>query len=173
MTPDAVQLYKLIILYFLKKTGQPTSNAILSDFILEEGYTDYFSIQETLTQLCEDRMILTEQTHKTSYYVLGEIGEKTLDFFGKQLPDDTKHQIEAYLTKHHLDIVSSSSIKTDYTQVGPEDYLATGSLLERGTTLMEVTMNVPSEEDAVTFCQRFEKKHEEVFQELFRIMNTD
>ena len=40
MTPESLQLYKLIILYFLNQADQPMPNAILSDFILETGYTD-------------------------------------------------------------------------------------------------------------------------------------
>lgn len=47
MTPESLQLYKLIILYFLNQADQPMPNAILSDFILETGYTDYLSIQQT------------------------------------------------------------------------------------------------------------------------------
>ena len=54
MTPESRKLYKLIILYFLSLTKQPMSNAIISDFILTNNYTDYFSIQETLTNLLED-----------------------------------------------------------------------------------------------------------------------
>ena len=48
MTSESIKLYKLIILYFLNRTKNEITNAILSDFILEYGYTDYFSIQETL-----------------------------------------------------------------------------------------------------------------------------
>ena len=40
MTSDTLKLYKLIILYFLSKADQEITNAILSDFILEKGYTE-------------------------------------------------------------------------------------------------------------------------------------
>ena len=84
MTPEALQLYKLIILYFLNKADQPMPNAILSDFILESGYTDYLSIQQTLSELTEDKMILVEQTLQKSYYTIAEIGKETLRFFGNR-----------------------------------------------------------------------------------------
>jgi len=86
MTPESLQLYKLIILYFLNQADQPMPNAILSDFILETGYTDYLSIQQTLSELTEDAMILVDQTHEKSYYTIAEIGKETLRFFGNQLP---------------------------------------------------------------------------------------
>lgn len=46
MTSESIKLYKLIILYFLNRTKHEITNAILSDFILEYGYTDYFSIRK-------------------------------------------------------------------------------------------------------------------------------
>lgn len=78
MTPESRKLYKLIILYFLSLTKQPMSNAIISDFILTNNYTDYFSIQETLTNLLEDDMIESEQTHATSYYKISLPARKYL-----------------------------------------------------------------------------------------------
>ena len=66
MTSESLKLYKLIILYFLSKTKQPMPNSIISDFILANGYTDYFSIQQTLANLTEDKMINAEQTHSAS-----------------------------------------------------------------------------------------------------------
>ena len=62
MTPESLQLYKLIILYFLNQADQPMPNAILSDFILETGYTVKNSIlNEKLAKLApEDRSKIYE-----------------------------------------------------------------------------------------------------------------
>ena len=124
MTPESRKLYKLIILYFLSLTKQPMSNAIISDFILTNNYTDYFSIQETLTNLLEDDMIESEQTHATSYYKIKPAGQEILTFFGKQLPDSTKAQIRKYLSENRVSIVENTSIHTDYTHVKNKEYIA-------------------------------------------------
>lgn len=173
MTPDTLQLYKLIILYFLKTAGQPLSNAILSDFILNSGYTDYLSIQQTLSELAEDKMITVEQTHKSSYYALAELGNDTLTYFGEQLPEDTRCQIEEYLTSNRIAIAEATSVKTDYTRLKPKEYLATCTLYERGSKSFEVALNVPTEEDAVNICRRFEEKNSQVYAALLRILTTD
>mgnify|MGYP001301230734 CR=1 FL=1 len=65
MTPDTLRLYKLIILYALSRTKQGLPNAFLCDFILGHGYTDFFSIQETLALLTEDALIEEEATDHT------------------------------------------------------------------------------------------------------------
>ncbi len=173
MTPESLQLYKLIVLYFLNQSDQPIPNSILSDFILEKGYTDYLSFQQTLSELTEDGMILVDQTHTKSYYIIADIGKETLRFFGNQLPIDTCREIDHYLEKNRMSIVDSTSIKTDYTRIHPHEYLATGCIYERGSKIMEVTLNVTSEEEAVDVCRRFTTKNEEVYAQLLSLLFSD
>lgn len=173
MTSESIKLYKLIILYFLSKTKHDITNAILSDFILEHGYTDYFSIQETLTTLTEDEMICANQTHTTSYYTITEKGQETLNFFCSQLPKDTIQQIEDYLVKHKIQIVEDTSIRTDFTQIASDEYLARCTVMERGSTMVEVALNVPTEEEAIEVCRRFKSKSDTIYSFLFKELSKD
>lgn len=171
MQPEVIKLYKLIILYFLKKTGQETSNAILSDFILEYRYTDYFTIQQTLHSLVEDQMISLRQTRQTAFYQITRKGVEILDDFGSQLPVDTRCQIENYLQKNHITIQQAVSVYTDYTKLRSREYLATGTLKERGNILLSVSLNVPTEQDAIRVCEQFKERQEEVYQSLLQILS--
>lgn len=173
MTSESMKLYKLIILYFLSKTSQPMSNAIISDFMLENCYADYFSIQQTLSDLTEDNMINTEQTHSKSYYTIAPKGQETLDFFGNKLPNDTKQQIEDYLVKNKVSIIENTTLHTDFTRLRNKEYLAKCSILERGSVIMEVAINVPSEEEAIQVCQRFKEKNEQIYGFLFKTLSED
>lgn len=171
MQAEVVKLYKLIILYFLEKTGQETSNAILSDFILEYRYTDYFTIQQTLHSLTEDQMISLRQTRQTAFYQITEKGAGILDDFGSQLPVDTRCQIENYLQENHISIQQAVSVNTDYTKLRSREYLATGTLKERGNILLSVSLNVPTEQDAIRVCEQFRERQEEVYQSLLQILS--
>lgn len=171
MQPEVIKLYKLIILYFLKKTGQETSNAILSDFILEYRYTDYFTIQQTLHSLVEDQMISLRQTRQTAFYQITRKGVEILDDFGSQLPVDTRCQIENYLQENHISIQRALSVYTDYTKLRSREYLATGTLKERGNILLSVSLNVPTEQDAIRVCEQFKERQEEVYQSLLQILS--
>lgn len=172
MNSETLKLYKLIILYFLHKAKQDITNAILSDFILEYGYTDYFSIQQTLTALEEDNMIRAHKTHTTSYYTITEQGAETLIFFCSQLPYDTQNQIDDYLKRNKIQIVEDTSIRTDYTQSSPTDYLVRCSLVEHNRILAEVALNVPSESDAIDACGRFKEKSEEIYSFLLQTLGN-
>ena len=57
---EAQTLYKLIILYMLDKVNFPLSNAQLSEFILEKEYTDYFTVQQAISELVETKLIRVE-----------------------------------------------------------------------------------------------------------------
>ena len=173
MTSESLKLYKLIILHFLSKTKQPMPNAIISDFILDKGYTDYFSIQQTLANLTEDKMIETEQTHSASYYMITPSGMETLGFFGNQLPDDTKSQIDNYLNDNKVNIVQNTTIHTDFTQIKTGGCLAKVSIVERGSIIMELALNLPTEDEAIQACQRFKERNEAIYAYLLKTLTLD
>lgn len=50
-------LYKLIILYMLKKVNFPLTNAQISNFVLDQGYTTYFTLQEIIHELLDSGLI--------------------------------------------------------------------------------------------------------------------
>ena len=50
-------LYKLIILYMLQKVNFPLTNAQISDFILDRGYTNYFHLQQAISEMLDTHLI--------------------------------------------------------------------------------------------------------------------
>lgn len=171
MTTETLKLYKLIILYFLSLAKQDVSNAILSDFILKHGYTDYFSIQETLNALMDDEMIQTNQTHATSYYTITPRGQEILDDCQAHLPHGTKLEIRQYLRERKIQILESTSVRSDYTKVSTYEYRVKGTVMERGSVLFEISLSVPTEEMAVEMCLNFKKNNDEIFGFLLKTLS--
>ena len=54
-TPFTV--YKLIILYMLRNSSSPITNSEISEFILDHEYTNYFHLQQALSELEETELI--------------------------------------------------------------------------------------------------------------------
>ncbi|MDE6566146.1 MAG: DUF4364 family protein, partial [Lachnospiraceae bacterium] len=134
-------------------------------------YTDYFTIQQTLHSLTEDQMISLRQTRQTAFYQITKKGVEILNDFGSQLPVDTRRQIENYLQENHISIQQAVSVYTDYTKLRSREYLATGTLKERGNILLSVSLNVPTEQDAIQVCEQFKERQEEVYQSLLQILS--
>ena len=80
-------IYKLTILYMLSKAGFPLSNTQISNFFLEQEYTDYFRVQEVIGDLVDANLIHAESTHSNTQYSLTSAGKETLGFFKDKLND--------------------------------------------------------------------------------------
>ena len=64
---EPLTLYKLIILYMLQKVDFPLSNAQISGFILDKGYTNYFHLQQAISELIESGLVRSETVRNASY----------------------------------------------------------------------------------------------------------
>ena len=51
MEQEQLTLYKLMILYLIEKVDFPLSNSQISEFILDKGYTNYFTVQLSLIHI--------------------------------------------------------------------------------------------------------------------------
>ena len=60
-------LYKLIILYMLKKVDFPLTNSQISEFVLDEGYTTYFKLQQAISELIASGFVREESTHSRTF----------------------------------------------------------------------------------------------------------
>ena len=63
-TPFTV--YKLIILYMLRNSSSPITNSEISEFILDREYTNYFHLQQALSELEETAVSYTHLTLPTN-----------------------------------------------------------------------------------------------------------
>ena len=89
-------IYKLTILNMLDKVDFPLTNTQISDFFLEQEYTDYFRVQQVLNDLADSGLIRTESTHSNTQYYITAAGRETLGFFRDKLTDAIEHDTIAY-----------------------------------------------------------------------------
>ena len=50
-------IYKLIVLYMLQNADDTLTNSQISEFILDRGYTNYFHLQQALSELVEAELV--------------------------------------------------------------------------------------------------------------------
>ena len=86
-------IYKLTILNMLDKVDFPLTNTQISNFFLEQDYTDYFRVQQVISDLVDADLIRTESTHSNTQYTITAAGKETLEFFKEQdfRCDRTRH----------------------------------------------------------------------------------
>ena len=93
-------LYKLIVLFMLHKVDFPLTNSQISAFILDRGYTTYFTLQSVLSELAESGMIRSETIRNSSYYTMTESGAEALHYFQNRISRQIRDEIDQYMTEN-------------------------------------------------------------------------
>ena len=167
MLESSLTLYKLIGLYLLSKVNFPLTNSQISEFILEQGYTTYFHLQEAFHELVDSHLVSLETRRNTTYYSLTAEGENTLTYFSNLIPDVIREEADNYLKENKYELRNEYSTRSDYYQNG-EDYLVRCEVLEQGAHLIDLSLTVPTEEAARTIASHWNKKSQDIYSYLMK-----
>ena len=132
MGNETFTLYKLIILYMLSKVDFPLTTSQISDFILEQGYTTYFKLQETLAELAESNLVTVENTHNRTLYHLTEYGSQTISYFKNKISSEIQNDIDNFLKEKEYVLKEEVSVKTDYYLNTNHEYEVRCQIMENG-----------------------------------------
>ncbi len=160
---EAFKLYKLIILYMLNRVDFPLTNSQISEFILEEGYTNYFKLQQTIAELTESGFIREESTHSRTFYHLTEEGAETLHFFKNDISAAIQKDIDTFLNQKKYELKNEVSVKSDYYRNTSGEYSVHCQVIEHETPLIELTLTVPSETEAQKLSNSWRRKNQEIY----------
>lgn len=160
---DTLTLYKLIVLKLLEQADSPLTNSQISEFILEKEYTNYFTLQQVLSEMEETRLVTMTSNHRTSLYHMTDSGRNTLEFFGNQVSDAICRDIKNYLKEHNVEIRDALSTTSDYFQGNNGDYLVRCHVKEQHSTLIDLTLSVPTEKQAITMCNHWKEKSQDIY----------
>lgn len=160
---ESFTLYKLIILYMLNKVDFPLTNGQISEFILDKGYTNYFTLQQAISEMVEAGFIHEETTHNRTLYHLTEEGLDTIHYFKKNISPAIQDDINTFLNEKSYDLKNEVSIRADYYQNKKSDYSVRCQILENKTPLIDLTLTVPSVEEATTIANKWNTKNQEIY----------
>lgn len=163
---DPLTLYKLIILYMLNRVDFPLTKAQIGDFILEREYTNFLTLQQAIGELIDAGFVTAKSIRNRTHLILTEDGKQTLSFFGNQISDSIKKDIDEYFRNHELEMRNEVSILADYYKSTSGEYEAHLIAKDKGINLIDLTMSVPLEETAISICDNWQKKNQEIYQHL-------
>lgn len=160
---ESFTLYKLIVLYMLEKVDFPLTNGQISEFVLDKGYTTYFKLQQTLSEMVDARFIREETTHNRTLYHLTEEGASTLQFFGNKISSAIKNDIDAFLAEHKYELKNEVSARADYFPNNFGEFSVQCRVVENEVNLIDLTLTVPSEKEAQAIVNNWRQKSEEIY----------
>ena len=95
MMQDPLTLYKLIVLYMLDRVTFPLTKAQISDFIQEKEYTNFFTLQQVISELIDSGLITARSVRNRTHLVITDEGRETLHFFENRISDAIRQDIDA------------------------------------------------------------------------------
>ena len=163
---DPLTLYKLIILYMLNRVDFPLTKAQIGDFILEREYTNFLTLQQAIGELIDAGFVTAKSIRNRTHLILTEDGKQTLAFFGNQISTSIKKDIDEYFRNHELEMRNEVSIISDYYKSTSGEYEAHLIAKDKEIHLIDLTLSVPLEETAISICDNWQKKNQEIYQYL-------
>lgn len=160
---DVHALYKLIILAMLNKVDFELTNSQISSFILEEQYTDYFTVQETLSDMIESGLIESRTVRNSTRYSLTDSGKETLEYFKSDISGAIQRDMEEYFRKNKLQMRNENAVTADYFRTGSNEFTAQLQVKEKEAVLIEVALTVPLEQQAISLCDNWKKKSQQIY----------
>lgn len=168
MSDNRLTLYKLIILFMLDRVDFPLTTSQLSQFILDKGYTNYFSFQQALNELEEAGFIRSEMIRNTTQYHLTAEGKEALDLFDYKISSAIKDDIYSYLSAEKINLRNEVEIFATYYPAKHDEYMVQCTILERNETMLDIKLNVPSLQQATMICDTWQEKSTSIYDYLVK-----
>ncbi len=121
-----------------------------------------------LSELAESELVSVSTSRNTSHYRITESGRDTLTYFGSKVSDAICHDIDGYLKENQVEIRNALSTTADYYQGNYGDYLVRCQVREEHSTLIDLTLAVPSEKQAESMCSHWNEKSQEIYAYLMK-----
>ena len=170
MTQDPITLYKLIVLYMLDRVNFPMTGAQISDFMLEKEYTDFMTLQQIISELTQAGMISTQSIRNRTHLSITTEGKETLRFFENRIGEAIKTDVKTYLQEREFDLRNEVSVLADYYKATSGEYEARLVAKDRGISLIDMTLSVPTKDLAETICDNWQKKNQDVYQYVIKAL---
>ena len=154
----------------LDKVDFPLSNTQLTNFFLEQEYTDYFRVQQVISDLLDAELIRTESTHNNTHYYITAAGKETLNLLKDKISDAIELDINNYFAQNKLELRNDNSIIADYYRTPNRAFAVRCQYRQKDTNLIDLTLSVQTKEQAEAICNNWKKQNEEFYAYLMDIL---
>lgn len=154
---------KLVILYIINKLSKAITNLQMVDLILDTTGIDYFSLQQLLLNLEEQKLIVSNSQDGSRYYKITEEGKNSLDFLQNMIPAFMLKRINSKIQSIQKKIEQKTVVFADYTPENENTFIVNCKISENDLPLLELTINVPDKEQAIYICNKWYENPSKIY----------
>lgn len=160
---ELITMYKLMVLYMLSRVTLPLSKTQISDFLLEQEYTNYFTLQLILADCLESGLIREEKTYQKSTYYITDEGRETVEYFKFNITPSIIVDIDNHLKSKQYDIREDSTISANYYRNSNLEYSVNLKVIEKNVPVIDLTISVPTLELAESIANSWPTMNQEIY----------
>ncbi|MCD7866941.1 MAG: DUF4364 family protein [Clostridiales bacterium] len=159
-------IYKLIILYMLDHTSDVLSNSQISEFVLEKGYTNYFRLQETFSELVESGLLTRNSKANTTFYTITEEGRHILKYLEQDISREIREEIIEFLAQTGHREKDELTAPASYYINPRGQYVVQCQIMENQDSVLDLCMSMPGLEAAQAFCAGWQEKCFDIYEKI-------
>lgn len=163
---------KLILLFLLYQMDTPMSLTQIAEFAVDNEYMDYFSFQQYLHELTDEKLVEEHYENEIQRYALTGDGEHVLSYFSKQIPSPKRAAVFDYITRNKRRIKKDFSVVANYFYNRENDYVVKCGVYEDSRILMEINVSVPTKEDAKLLKKNWKNNISKVYGSVMHTLLT-
>jgi len=165
---------KLILLYLINKMSMPLSNSDISLFALEKDYMDYFQLQQYLSELVDSDFLEVTKENNSLLYTLTDDGLDVISYFIDHISDQHKNEINVFVNENKGRIRAEYDVTANFFPEINNDFLVKCGICESdGTSLMEISVLVPTRQQAQSICYNWKKNVNNVYSSIMSALTSD
>ena len=156
-------IYKLTVLFLLSQSREDLTNSQISDFVLGQSGTNYFFLQQAVSELAETGFISKYTIGNKTLYKITREGNESLTFFGEDLSPEIREKALDWLKKNEIPIANTLLFPAECFAANGSIYVRC-RILEGEDTLFELTASVPTREAGEAMCKAWPVKSQTIYQ---------
>ncbi len=162
---NSLPIGKLKLLYLMDCADIPVSDQEILQSCVD--WFSYFELQTALAEMFEQKLLICQSSQAgVRRYSVAALGKQTLVHFAKEIARSVRSRLEeesVHLRKRARD---ASTFVADYQRREEGEYVAHLQILEQGHALLDITINLPTIQQADRACQHWPENANRVFQAL-------
>jgi len=160
---------KILIMYIIDNLANTASNLNMVDIILESIDIDYFSLQQLLLELSEQKYVASWNEDNRRYYKLTTEGQSALSSLKNLVQPFIFKRIDSKIKAKKKRVKKQPIIFADYIPEDEDHYLAQCKITENDNTLINISINAGSREQAIKFCNVWHNNAPKLYDEIIKL----
>lgn len=155
LNSEEIAKNKIILLHIIHSFQIPVSDSLLTIFILEKEYMNYFIYKQHLSELVESGFVEVNHSENTKYYLITAKGKRALDLFKNALTSELKEIIASHIVERKKILLKEQEIVSNFVKISDVEYIVYLMVIEKGSPIIDLRLSAPSLKQAEKICNKW------------------